>query len=108
MEALTTSLRRSWWLQAPTCWSQDRRSSPQTRECKRQWSHYEQRQPRWPTDPGGSGIFFRRGALMQIGIIGLGRMGANMARRLVRNGHQCVVFDLSPKTVGELAKDGAV
>jgi 6-phosphogluconate dehydrogenase len=45
---------------------------------------------------------------MQLGMIGLGRMGANMVRRLVKRGHECVVFDLSPKAVGELAKEGAV
>jgi 6-phosphogluconate dehydrogenase len=45
---------------------------------------------------------------MQLGMIGLGRMGANMVRRLVKKGHECVVFDLSPKAVGEVAKDGAV
>src|SRR6266568_8938882 len=39
---------------------------------------------------------------MQIGMIGLGRMGANMVRRLLRGGHQCVVFDRSPKVVEEL------
>src|ERR1700722_15165700 len=44
-------------------------------------------------------------ALMQLGMIGLGRMGANMVRRLVRHGHQCVVFDMSPNAVAELAKD---
>jgi 6-phosphogluconate dehydrogenase len=38
---------------------------------------------------------------MQIGMIGLGRMGANMARRLLKSGHQCVVFDMSPKAVQE-------
>ncbi len=36
---------------------------------------------------------------MQLGMIGLGRMGANMVRRLVRNGHECVVYDRSPETV---------
>jgi len=41
-------------------------------------------------------------------MIGLGRMGANMVRRLMRAGHQCVVFDLSPESVQGLAKDGAV
>ena len=41
---------------------------------------------------------------MQLGMIGLGRMGANMARRLLAGGHQCVVFDRSPKAVEELAK----
>jgi len=41
-------------------------------------------------------------------MIGLGRMGANMARRLLAGGHQCVVFDRSPKAVEELAKAKAV
>src|ERR1043166_8591970 len=45
---------------------------------------------------------------MQIGMIGLGRMGANMARRLLKSGHQCVVFDRSPKTVQNLAKETGV
>jgi 6-phosphogluconate dehydrogenase len=44
---------------------------------------------------------------MQIGMIGLGRMGGNMARRLMRAGHECVVFDLSPSNVENLARDGA-
>jgi 6-phosphogluconate dehydrogenase len=45
---------------------------------------------------------------MQLGMIGLGRMGANMVRRLLRGGHQCVVFDRTPKTVEELVKEKAV
>jgi 6-phosphogluconate dehydrogenase len=45
---------------------------------------------------------------MQIGMIGLGRMGANMARRLLNGGHQCVVFDRSPKVVQELVEEKAV
>ena len=45
---------------------------------------------------------------MQIGMIGLGRMGANMARRLLRAGHECVVFDLFPKAVLELTQEKAV
>lgn len=45
---------------------------------------------------------------MQIGMIGLGRMGANMTRRLTRGGHQCVVFDRSRETVDALAKEGPV
>ena len=44
---------------------------------------------------------------MQLGMIGLGRMGANMARRLMRNGHQCVVYDRSPDAVKALASEGA-
>jgi 6-phosphogluconate dehydrogenase len=45
---------------------------------------------------------------MQLGMIGLGRMGANMVRRLVREGHECVVYDRKPPTVAELEADGAV
>jgi 6-phosphogluconate dehydrogenase len=44
---------------------------------------------------------------MQLGIIGLGRMGGNMARRLVRGGHACVVYNRSRGPVDELVKDGA-
>ncbi|HEX9115796.1 MAG TPA: NAD(P)-binding domain-containing protein, partial [Anaerolineae bacterium] len=44
---------------------------------------------------------------MQLGMIGLGRMGANMVRRLLRGGHQCVVFDLNENKVEELVKEGA-
>jgi len=45
---------------------------------------------------------------MQLGMIGLGRMGANMVRRLIKNGHQCVVYDRSPQAVASLAKEKAV
>ena len=45
---------------------------------------------------------------MQIGMIGLGRMGANMVRRLLKGGHQCVVFDRSPQAVKELVQEKAV
>jgi 6-phosphogluconate dehydrogenase len=45
---------------------------------------------------------------VQLGMIGLGRMGANMVRRLLRGGHECVVFDQSPKAVSDLAKETAV
>src|SRR5256885_2506 len=45
---------------------------------------------------------------MQLGMIGLGRMGANMVRRLLKGGHQCVVFDMSPKAVQELTQEKAV
>ena len=44
---------------------------------------------------------------MQLGMIGLGRMGADMVRRLIRGGHNCVVFDKSPKPVEELTKEKA-
>jgi 6-phosphogluconate dehydrogenase len=45
---------------------------------------------------------------MQLGMVGLGRMGANMVRRLLEGGHRCLVFDLSPKAVDELAQEKAV
>ena len=41
---------------------------------------------------------------MQLGMIGLGRMGANMVSRLLRGGHQCVVFDMNPTTVQTLVE----
>ena len=44
---------------------------------------------------------------MQLGLIGLGRMGANMARRLLRAGHQCVVYDMSAKAVQQLVEEQA-
>jgi 6-phosphogluconate dehydrogenase len=44
---------------------------------------------------------------MQLGMIGLGRMGGNMVRRLMRHGHQCVVYDLNPANVEGLAAEGA-
>ncbi|HVJ09406.1 MAG TPA: decarboxylating 6-phosphogluconate dehydrogenase [Acidisarcina sp.] len=45
---------------------------------------------------------------MQLGMVGLGRMGANMVRRLVAEGHECPVYDMSPKAVAELAKEKGV
>src|SRR5215469_285098 len=45
---------------------------------------------------------------MQLGMIGLGRMGSNMVRRLLKGGHECVVFNRSPKPVEELVKEKAV
>ena len=44
---------------------------------------------------------------MQLGMVGLGRMGANIVRRLMRDGHHCVVFDLDPKAVKSLEAEGA-
>src|SRR6478752_4917580 len=45
---------------------------------------------------------------MQLGMVGLGRMGGNMVRRLMDNGHQCVVFDVFAESVAKLATEGAV
>ncbi|HEY2575317.1 MAG TPA: decarboxylating 6-phosphogluconate dehydrogenase, partial [Streptosporangiaceae bacterium] len=44
---------------------------------------------------------------MQLGMVGLGRMGANIVRRLMRDGHECVVFDVNPGAVKALAEEGA-
>src|SRR5258708_18699976 len=46
--------------------------------------------------------------VMQLAMIGLGRMGANMVRRLLGGGHRCVVFDVSRKAGEDLAKEGAI
>ena len=45
---------------------------------------------------------------MQLGMVGLGRMGANMVRRLIKGGHSCVVYDRTPQEVQKLASEGAV
>src|SRR5262245_31991326 len=45
---------------------------------------------------------------MQLGMVGLGRMGANMVRRLIKGGHECVVFDTSPKAVKDMVGEKAV
>jgi 6-phosphogluconate dehydrogenase len=44
---------------------------------------------------------------MQLGMVGLGRMGANLVRRLMRDGHRCVAFDVNPAAVADLAAEGA-
>jgi 6-phosphogluconate dehydrogenase len=44
---------------------------------------------------------------MELGVVGLGRMGANMARRLMADGHRCVVYDVNPDAIGTLANEGA-
>src|SRR5436190_1440370 len=45
---------------------------------------------------------------MQLGMIGLGRMGANMVRRLLKHGHECVVFDRSADAIKDLVKEKAI
>src|SRR5436305_5809424 len=45
---------------------------------------------------------------MQLGMVGLGRMGANLVRRLMRDGHECVVYDVNADAVKDLAGDGAI
>src|SRR3989454_8680838 len=65
-------------------------------------------QPHERRDRPGRAIGSSKESAVQLGMIGLGRMGANMARRLLAGGHQCVVFDRSPKAVEELTKDKAV
>ncbi len=46
--------------------------------------------------------------MAQLGMVGLGRMGANIVRRLMRDGHECVVYDVNPDAISELAGEGAV
>src|SRR6202451_707830 len=53
-------------------------------------------------------LFLQKEFYMQLGMVGLGRMGANMVRRLLNNGHSSVVFDRSPKAVEELVQQKAV
>ena len=45
---------------------------------------------------------------MQLGMIGLGRMGANIVRRLMRDGHECVVYDVAESAIAQLEREGAV
>ena len=52
--------------------------------------------------------FFKRGKQMELGMIGLGRMGSNMVQRLLRAGHQCVAYDVHPEAAQALVKNGAV
>jgi len=54
------------------------------------------------------GVDEEKGSCLQLGMVGLGRMGANMVRRLLKGGHECVVFDRSPGVVEELVKDKAL
>src|SRR5690606_40530235 len=49
----------------------------------------------------------RRGPLMQVGMVGLGRMGGNMARRLMQGGHDCFVYDIDARAALELTQHGA-
>ena len=44
---------------------------------------------------------------MQLGMIGLGRMGANIVRRLMRDGHECVVYDVNEAVIAQLEGEGA-
>jgi 6-phosphogluconate dehydrogenase len=52
--------------------------------------------------------FVKREKHMELGMIGLGRMGSNMVQRLLRAGHQCVAYDVHPEAAQPLVKDGAV
>jgi 6-phosphogluconate dehydrogenase len=57
--------------------------------------------------PGRAALGCRRVGAMELGMVGLGRMGANMARRLMRDGHRCVVYDVNPDAVSALVEEGA-
>src|SRR5207245_10545259 len=56
----------------------------------------------------GRGSALTEKNVMQLAMIGLGRMGANMVRRLIKGGHECVVFDVSPKAGADLTREKAV
>src|SRR5438067_1471967 len=60
-----------------------------------------------PFRTSGGGAAFKEDSNMQLGMIGLGRMGANMVRRLMRGGHECVVWDVSADNIKKLAAEGA-
>src|SRR4051812_11988515 len=63
----------------------------------------------WPNSRPCCGVRSReRRNTMQIGMIGLGRMGGNIARRLMQHGHELVVYDRDAKAVAALAGDGAI
>ena len=52
--------------------------------------------------------FRERPTDLRAGLVGLGRMGSNIVRRLMRDGHECVVFDVKPDAVAALAQEGAL
>jgi len=60
------------------------------------------------SDRSNDSAIFKKGVFMQLGMIGLGRMGANMVRRLIKKGHSCLVFDRSLQTVAELVEEHAI
>src|SRR6516225_789892 len=68
---------------------------------------FETRKPH-PVRQSTTGMISDWESAMQLGMIGLGRMGANMVRRLLKGGHHCVVFDRSPNVVKQLAEEKAV
>jgi len=78
------------------------RSKCNVKDCDKSFRGGYARRSQKPTITEG------RKQFMQIGMIGLGRMGANMVRRLLRGGHECVVFNRSPQAVQALVREGAV
>src|SRR5438093_11507281 len=78
------------------------------RRARRQDERGSDGRPPYPSRaPGRGGGHERQEAGMQIGMIGLGRMGANMVRRLLGGGHACVVHDVSTPAVQTLVREGA-
>ncbi len=62
----------------------------------------------WAWRPQPAATNYRTGIGVQLGMIGLGRMGSNLVRRLIAAGHECVVYDTDPEVVAGLVKEGAV
>src|SRR5512140_51348 len=56
----------------------------------------------------GQREYTKEGRRMKLGMVGLGRRGSNMVRRLLRGGHSCVVFDIHPAAVAALGAEGAI
>src|SRR5262245_10263209 len=99
--------RGGWWDRRDECSTRGRRG----RGCAGGWVGDFQRQRK--RDRRHAAAADRARALtekdvMQLAMIGLGRMGANMVRRLIKGGHQCMVFDMSPQAIAEVVRDKAV
>src|SRR5262245_42335218 len=108
MGASTRRPLRSSSKPAPPCSSRVRRSSVTTKAWRPPRSSCERPRPARRIDAIASDNPNRtRSVSMQLGMIGLGRMGANMVRRLLKGGHDCVVFDRSPDAVKQLVEERA-
>src|SRR5208282_4387959 len=101
-------------------WKRSTRVKSSAAPTRKHWKNINRRAParkpaRWEHDSllhlekvRAANYLMKKKPTMQLGMIGLGRMGSNMVRRLIKNGHRCVVFDQLPKAVKDLAKEKAV
>src|SRR5262245_56689085 len=93
-------------MQEPMCWSRELRCLERVGRWLRRWTGCERASK--SQEHNRNTLRDTKGVIMQIGMIGLGRMGANMVRRLLRGGQQWMVFDRSPGAVEELAREEAM